>query len=324
MQTLVLWLLAATLAAAEPPNNFARAIRQLGAADFKAREAATQQLWAAGPAAEPALEQASQSHDPEVAIRARRVLADLRMGIRPDTPPAIRDLLRNYRDGSLDEKQAMVSELVDATEPNDALLGQLSATETNPAQRALIFGTALQPVALAITDLAGQDEPDDVSFNKLMKAVRLWQVVMPEDLSVPVLLLPPLDKWGKKEQADALFAKAFAAQKKLCAQTPLSADADNNLAWLCAVARRELEAALLYAQKAVELAPKSAAYWDTAAEIEFQLGHQARALELIKKAVELEPQFHYFRQQQERMQKGDRKSLPPELNDEDAEQLPTQ
>ncbi len=315
MMTCHLWvtsLLLASTALAATERDIADSIRQLGAPDFKTREAATQQLWAAGKDAEAVLELASRSADPEVAQRARRVLADVRSGIGPDTPPAMRDLIRRYRAGDLKEKQAIAAELVAATEPDYKLLSQLAAAEPDHAQRLQVFSPAFEPAFMKFYEVIQLDEVNDVAFGGLMKSVRLWEAVIPEDLAVPLFLLPRLEKWGKKEQAEAVFARALAAQQQVCGRAPQNAEAHNNLAWLCAIGRRQLATGLEHAQQAVVLAPKSAAYIDTLAELEFQMGRTERALELIKQAVELDPDFKYFQQQQKRMEQGDRAAYPPD------------
>src|SRR5438128_1515695 len=80
--------------AAAPANEqIARAVEELGAPRFEEREAATDLLWKAGPAAEAALAQAAKSNDPEVRTRATALLNKLWLGIRPDTPPEMLALI---------------------------------------------------------------------------------------------------------------------------------------------------------------------------------------------------------------------------------------
>jgi hypothetical protein len=59
---------------ASSPADLARLIRQIGAADYSAREAATRELVAAGPQAIPLLAEAAAGDDLETAYRAVRVL----------------------------------------------------------------------------------------------------------------------------------------------------------------------------------------------------------------------------------------------------------
>jgi len=71
-------------------------VRELGAERYDARERATEALRRVGPAALPALEQAAKSDDPEVRLRARDILADVRLGIGPDWPADVALLVRHY------------------------------------------------------------------------------------------------------------------------------------------------------------------------------------------------------------------------------------
>jgi tetratricopeptide (TPR) repeat protein len=96
------------LAAAPAPAEAPRAVpvrvegvieslaRDLGAERYEVREQATEVLRRVGPAAADALEKAAESDDPEVRIRARRVLADVRLGIGSDWPAEMALLVRHY------------------------------------------------------------------------------------------------------------------------------------------------------------------------------------------------------------------------------------
>ena len=53
---------------------------------------------------------------------------------------------------------------------------------------------------------------------------------------------------------------------------PDSAYAHNSAAWVMANCRRDLDAALKHAEKAVKVEPKSAGYIDTLAEVTFRRG----------------------------------------------------
>src|SRR5262245_11284796 len=92
-------LVGAQVAAETPPEKdlIARAIDDLGAPSFESRQAATDLLWKAGAAAEPALQEAAKSTDPEVRTRAIALLARLRLGIRPETPPEVAALIDQFR-----------------------------------------------------------------------------------------------------------------------------------------------------------------------------------------------------------------------------------
>ncbi|MDZ7615782.1 MAG: hypothetical protein U1E05_02185, partial [Patescibacteria group bacterium] len=90
-----------------------RAIRDLGHDDFSVRQRATHSLWLAGDAAEPALREAVQSTDPEVAARARWILDRLRFGLLPDTPPQLAGLIEQFRSGDARVQRVVLKRLID-------------------------------------------------------------------------------------------------------------------------------------------------------------------------------------------------------------------
>jgi hypothetical protein len=81
--TSCVWLAVALPAAPEPAPDVPALIRQLGDADFRKREAATQRLKEVGKAAAPALREALTGSDPEVCARAEALLRQLE---RPRIP----------------------------------------------------------------------------------------------------------------------------------------------------------------------------------------------------------------------------------------------
>ena len=55
-----------------------------------------------------------------------------------------------------------------------------------------------------------------------------------------------------------------------------------------------------------------AGYLDTLAEVHFQRGRQAKAIELMKRCLELDSKFDYFRKQLKRIEAGNPKAPRPE------------
>lgn len=300
----------ACLAASD--DEIARAVRQLGAADYKTREAATKFLWSAGTAAIPALEQASKSPDPEISLRARQILANLQYGIGPDTPDDLRDLLRSYHAADPAGKQAVVSQLAELGARAYPTLAALAGAEPLLQRRVEIFSPALERLSENIGPVLTGERPDGKLVAQAIPAVRLIQAIMPEDLSVPLHAVTHLDKLGRKKDADEIFESAYAFHQKLCAKSAQDPNPANDLAWLCAVSRRRLDDALKLSEKAVALAPNNPAYLDTLAEAHFQKGNRERAIELMKQCVELAPDNNYFLKQRERFEKGDPATPPPE------------
>jgi hypothetical protein len=109
--------MAAALAA---PLNAARAdddptiaadIAALGDLKPATRDAAAAALSAMRRSAEPALETAASSDDPEIAERANGLLERLRFGISPGSPPQLVQLLAQYRSGSAAQRMDAVGKL---------------------------------------------------------------------------------------------------------------------------------------------------------------------------------------------------------------------
>jgi tetratricopeptide (TPR) repeat protein len=96
-------------------------VTELGSANFMKREEATQQLWEAGPIAEPALLEAENSPDAEVRRRARSVLGRFRLGIYPDTPENVVSLIRQFTSGDSMAKQRAFSDLLECDEIKTAI-----------------------------------------------------------------------------------------------------------------------------------------------------------------------------------------------------------
>lgn len=137
------------------------------------------------------------------------------------------------------------------------------------------------------------------------KEIELGMTAMPAGIDLPIYVVPELEKGGHKKEAEDLFARVYTFHEKSCADNPKSAVAHNSLAWLAARCRRQLDKAVEHAQKAVDLAPDVPGYHESLAEAHFQKGDKTKAVEAIKKAIELEPKRTYYRNQLKRIEAGD-------------------
>lgn len=115
------------------------AIGRLADPDVAVRERATQQLWLAGRSAEPSLRRACASDDPEVARRARGVLGRFALGLYPDTPSQVLDLVQQYRTGNAGERQNAVRALADQGTSGLRVLLGLRNAERDPRMRQLML-----------------------------------------------------------------------------------------------------------------------------------------------------------------------------------------
>ena len=132
-----------------------------------------------------------------------------------------------------------------------------------------------------------------------MDEARACLELVPGNVDLAVLLVPDLEKRGLKKEADELFDQALRLNEQLCRDFPNGSYAHNAIAWLRVCCHRDLDQALEHALKATKFAPKHAGHLDTLAEVYFQRGDRAKAIETQKKVVELDPKRAYFRKQSE-------------------------
>jgi tetratricopeptide (TPR) repeat protein len=129
---------------------------------------------------------------------------------------------------------------------------------------------------------------------------RTGLAILPGNVDMAIGLVPDLDRVGKKAEADEIYGKVKDALADAIKDYGSSHDLRNSLAWTMVNCNRDLGEALAHAKKAVELAPKSAGYIDTLAEIYFRKKDRAKALELMKQCAALEPTNPYYRKQLDR------------------------
>jgi tetratricopeptide (TPR) repeat protein len=150
-----------------------------------------------------------------------------------------------------------------------------------------------------------------------LKEAGVCLAAMPGNSDLQTLLVPELEKRGRKTEADTLFNRCYEPHTRLCAEYPNSAWAHNSLAWLCASTRRKLDEAMEHANRAVALEPTNAGFHDTLAETHFQRGDKTQAITAARKAIALNPKRTYFAKQLKRIEAGDPKApLPPTAEEE--------
>jgi tetratricopeptide (TPR) repeat protein len=160
--------------------------------------------------------------------------------------------------------------------------------------------------------LKGRGFLADEKADEAMRELRASQELTPGDINLAIITVPILMKMGKAKFADEVFDKPWTTYTTLLKEYPDWALGHNNAAWLAARCRRQLDEALQHAQVAVRLDPERAVYLDTLAEIHFQKGDKAAAIDAIKKCIKLEPEREFFKKQLERFEAGDPKTDVPE------------
>jgi tetratricopeptide (TPR) repeat protein len=171
----------------------------------------------------------------------------------------------------------------------------------------LNFGRAVAYVTVPahISRIRARGLAEAGRFAQALEEVRRAEASLPGHLDLAIGLMPLLTARGRKKDVDLVFRTAWAPYAALLREHPRCSWAHNQLAWLSACTRRDLEEGLRHAREAVALAPGRASYHDTLAEVLFQLGKKDDAVAAQKKAVSLDPKRAYLRKQLKRIEAGD-------------------
>jgi Flp pilus assembly protein TadD len=156
----------------------------------------------------------------------------------------------------------------------------------------------------------------DGKLDEAVKQAQKVQALLPEETDPLMELIAALDKAGKKDQADKLFEPAFKQELARVEHSPDSSHYRNALAWLCARCRRQLDAGLEHALKAVDLEKNAPGLMDTLAEVYFQRGDRDKAVQTMTAALALQPNWDYLQKQLARMKSGKPEDPLPEAGEQ--------
>jgi tetratricopeptide (TPR) repeat protein len=127
----------------EPPKatfpTIEAAIKGLGNDDFDIRQQASEFLWRTGKPAQAELEVAAKDPDAEVRLRAMLLLRKIRLGITPETPVEIQQLIAAYYDGDRNTRQRVINDL--RQRGSFPTIFALLQIETDATTRQLFFTT---------------------------------------------------------------------------------------------------------------------------------------------------------------------------------------
>jgi tetratricopeptide (TPR) repeat protein len=126
-------------------------------------------------------------------------------------------------------------------------------------------------------------------WNEALAALGSAEKLAPKAGEIPL-------KKGDILQVTKQWDSAIAAYKTSLALAPDQPITYNNLALAQQGSGKQLDKAKEYAQKAVDISPKSAPFWDTLGWIQRSAGDLVGARNSLKKAIELEGNvaiFHY-------------------------------
>jgi tetratricopeptide (TPR) repeat protein len=111
----------------------------------------------------------------------------------------------------------------------------------------------------------------------------------PADVDCFIAVIRAADAAGASSRVDDLYHAAIATYSKKCADNPGCADMHNGLAWTEARSHRDLDDALVHAQRAVAISPDNAAILDTLAEVYYQRHDFQKAVDWSNRSVQLFP-----------------------------------
>jgi uncharacterized Ntn-hydrolase superfamily protein len=145
-------------------------------------------------------------------------------------------------------------------------------------------------------DLRVEDHTDPI--NELIRVFRIHQGS--DLLRAHIRYAALYDSLGKDDLAARERAVVGSTLRRVLAEESEDADLLNNLAWFCATADMYVDEAVEAAERAVALRPEDANILDTLAEACFRAGRSADAVAAIKRAIEIDPESSYYREQLER------------------------
>ena len=214
--------------AAEPTREeILKAIEALKSDDFEVRETATKKIWRMGRRAEPYLRQAVAEDSAELHYRGTRILSEFKLGLYPDTPEKIRNVVQAYRTGNGNAKELAINSLIEMGETD--ILIKLVKQENDPNIRAavatriaanvdeetpkLIFNDQLDK-AQDLLELAALSPPGMRSYSvfllqtgKLDKLIRTQRKLINDSKTDAELLAWMLRIRGDFTEAEQIFTK---------------------------------------------------------------------------------------------------------------------
>jgi uncharacterized Ntn-hydrolase superfamily protein len=139
----------------------------------------------------------------------------------------------------------------------------------------------------------------------IKELIRVFGILEATDLSEAHLrFAQAYEKAGKNDLARTERERVGEALKRALARGESDASNLNALAWVCATNDVFLTEALEAAERAAALEPKSSGILDTLAEVHFRMGNAEKAIEIESKALEIEPNDNYLKEQINRFRSG--------------------
>lgn len=147
-------------------------------------------------------------------------------------------------------------------------------------------------------DLRVEDHTDPI--NELIRVYRIHEGS--DLLRAHIRYAARYDSLGDEAMAALERSRVGETLMRVLADENADASLLNNLAWFCATADVFIKEAVEAAERAVALDPEDANVLDTLAEAYFRDGRPGDAVATIKRAIEIDPESTYFKEQLERFE----------------------
>jgi uncharacterized Ntn-hydrolase superfamily protein len=147
-------------------------------------------------------------------------------------------------------------------------------------------------------ELRVEDHPDPI--NELERLFRMHQAS--DLLRAHMRFAEHYDTTGNAEAAALERERIGEALVRALGNDDTDAGSLNALAWYCATADLYLEESLEAAQRAVALKPDNSGYIDTLAEVLFRTGRKEEAIQVIDRAIAIDPDDDYLKSQKARFE----------------------
>ena len=242
-------------------------VADLGADPYDARERATASLRKIGEPARAALEEAAKSDDPEIRVRARGLVADIRSGIRPHWSAETVLLLRHYDRTPAHSRYQPLQQLVGALghEAVPFLIERIAKGDNNESNYALRFLQQIKDDRAWKQVLALVQNPDN---DKLVNALA----------------------WARGKSGETIAAIEGLARKQI-KQGDLKPEVEKAIqAVVAQLAAEKHQEAAAAAEKLAKAAPADARPLYLQAEALVALDKDREAVALRKRALALNPE----------------------------------
>lgn len=147
---------------------------------------------------------------------------------------------------------------------------------------------------------------DAGQFEDADRHIAVGQNLHPQDIEMVVQCYPRLIERGEVDRANRLFEAYEKTMLEQIKKWPNDAMANNNLAWMYSQCDRKLDEAMRFAEKAVSLAPNSAIYLDTLAEVHYRSGRLTPAMLTMRNCIRLDPRDPHFQKNLLRFASGEK------------------